>query len=184
MEVPQIEFASFPKISRWSRGVIVTEKIDGTNAQILVNDTMTDLHAGSRNKWITPQDDNMGFARWVEANRDELLKLGPGSHFGEWWGSGIQRNYGLKGGDKRFSLFNVRRWGDVNTRPKCCGVVPELWSGLMDEINVNEIMRKLKENGSYAAPGFKNPEGIVIFHTSNGQLFKKTFEKDAGGKGE
>ena len=51
-----------------------------------------------------------GFARWVETNRERLITLlGPGLHFGEWWGSGIQRGYGLTKGDKRFSLFNVER---------------------------------------------------------------------------
>lgn len=180
MEVPNIPFVEWPKISRYSRGVIVTEKLDGTNAQIYIDDTMTTIHAGSRNKWITPEDDNMGFAKWVEKNREELLKLGPGSHFGEWWGAGIQRTYGLK--EKRFSLFNVSRWGNAATRPATCGVVPVLWEGLLDELDATEVMRKLEANGSYAAPGFKRPEGIVIFCTAGGQLFKKTFESDAKGK--
>jgi hypothetical protein len=79
----------------------------------------------SRSRWITPDDDNFGFAAWVEANRDELLTLGPGRHFGEWWGSGIQRGYGLPKGEKRFSLFNVSRWGE--SRPACCHVVPVLY---------------------------------------------------------
>lgn len=171
-----VPFVEFPKIGRFSRGVIVTEKLDGTNAQVLVNDTGDDLFAGSRNKWIIPSDDNMGFARWVQTNKEELLKLGPGSHFGEWWGQGIQRNYGLK--EKRFSLFNVARWSSEATRPKCCHVVPSLWEGLFDELDTNELLRKLAANGSYAAPGFMKPEGIVIFHTANQALFKKTIEKD------
>ncbi len=89
------EFVPFPKIARLSREVVVTEKIDGTNAQICVNDDMTDIVAGSRSRWITPVDDNFGFARWAQDNKQELLKLGPGSHFGEWWGAGVQRRYGL-----------------------------------------------------------------------------------------
>ncbi len=64
------------------------------------------MFIGSRTRWITAQDDNHGFARWVEGNKQELLKLGAGRHFGEWWGSGIQRGYGLQKGEKRFSLFN------------------------------------------------------------------------------
>ncbi len=182
MEKPTIPFIEWPKISRFNRGVIVTEKIDGTNAQIYIDDLGREIYAGSRNKWISPTDDNAGFAKWVEKNREELLKLGPGSHFGEWWGQGIQRNYGLK--EKRFSLFNVSRWGDVNTRPSCCGVVPTLWAGLMEELDVNEIMRKLVANGSYAAEGFMKPEGIVIFCTAGGQMFKKTIEKDDQPKGK
>jgi len=102
MEFP--EFKEFPKMARMSRDVIISEKIDGTNAQILITPD-GDLFTGSRTRWITPADDNHGFARWAEGNRDELLKLGPGRHFGEWWGQGIQRGYGLK--EKRLSLFNV-----------------------------------------------------------------------------
>lgn len=180
MTKPDISFVGFPKIARFSRGVIVTEKIDGTNAQIYINDTGTEIYAASRNKWITPEDDNHGFAKWVEVNKDELLKLGPGHHFGEWWGQGIQRNYGLK--EKRFSLFNVHKWGDDLTRPKCCHVVPILWAGLFDELNTNDILTKLKANGSYAAPGFKNPEGIIVFHTVNYAIFKKTFDDKAKGE--
>jgi hypothetical protein len=219
MKTPTIPFVSFPKISRWSRDVIVTEKIDGTNAQIYIPEPGrcecghdTTLHpgggecsavesglqmqaercgclafknevsifAGSRNQWITPEKDNMGFARWVENNKTELLKLGPGSHFGEWWGPGIQRGYGLK--EKKFSLFNVHRWGDggKDVRPACCDVVPVLWRGPMDALDVPQIMTKLDYTGSIASPGFMRPEGIVIFCTAGGQLFKKTFEKDEG----
>ena len=144
--------------------------------------------------------DNFGFAAWVQANAGELVKLGPGRHFGEWWGQGIQRNYGLT--EKRFSLFNVRRWADTHTAPpegdnttlvdllsmkwapKCCHVVPTL--GTLD-FETDEIMRTLdvlREHGSVAAPGFMKPEGVVIFHTQSGALFKKTFDKDDAGKGK
>ena len=116
-----IPFVEFPKMPRLSREIIVTEKIDGTNAQVYIGDDGTIL-AGSRTRWITPENDNFGFAAWVRDNTDELLKLGPGSHFGEWWGAGIQRRYGLN--EKRFSLFNVARWGEE--RPACCSVVPVL----------------------------------------------------------
>ncbi len=172
-----IEFVPFPKIARLSREVVVTEKIDGTNAQILVNDDMTDLVAGSRTRWITPEDDNFGFARWAQENKQELLKLGPGSHFGEWWGAGIQRRYGLT--EKRWSLFNVHRWSDPATRPVCCHVVPVLWRGNFDEFHADAVLSSLQSTGSIVAPGFMKPEGIVIFHTAGGYLFKKTIEKDA-----
>ncbi len=42
----------------------------------------------------------------------------PATYFGEWWGSGVQRGYGLQKGDKRFSLFNVSRWALHGTQPK------------------------------------------------------------------
>lgn len=169
------EFIAFPKIARYAREVIVTEKIDGTNAQVYISDD-GGIIAGSRTRWITPEDDNMGFARWVHENATELLKLGPGSHFGEWWGAGIQRKYNI--GEKRFSLFNVSRWSDDTVRPKCCHVVPVLWRGPFDQLDSDAILTRLATEGSVAAPGFMKPEGIVIFHTANGGLFKKTIEKD------
>lgn len=177
-----IDFVPFPKIARYSREVIVTEKIDGTNAQVWISDDGTQIQAGSRTRWITPQDDNFGFARWVEINREELLRLGPGSHFGEWWGQGIQRGYGLK--EKRFSLFNVSRWSDATSRPACCGVVPTLWRGNMDDLPLGYILGKLAAEGSEAAPGFMKPEGVVIFHVAGGHLFKKTLDKDDQPKGQ
>lgn len=177
MSTPSIPFVEFPKISRYSREVVVSEKIDGTNAQIYIDDTMSNVYAGSRSRWITPDDDNFGFARWAAEHRDELLTLGPGSHFGEWWGAGIQRKYGLS--EKRFSLFNVHRWGDDSARPACCGVVPVLWRGPLDGLDADGCLHRLVTGGSVAAPGFMKPEGIVIFHTAAQWLLKKTIEKDA-----
>lgn len=184
-----IPFKSFPSLSRLNREIIVTEKIDGTNAQIYVPELPDEADGkpflvGSRTRWITPEDDNHGFARWAYANVDELLRLGPGAHFGEWWGSGIQRAYGLKNGEKRFSLFNATRWAD--DRPACCGVVPVVWSGLLKDFlseGLDLLEEKFKQEGSVAAPGFKNPEGVVIYHTKSRELYKYTFDGDAH-KGE
>lgn len=182
-------------MARLSREVIITEKIDGTNAQILITED-GDIFAGSRNRWITPQNDNFGFAVWVEAHKDELMQLGPGRHFGEWWGSGIQRGYGLPAGEKRLSLFNVIRWclhgtepgfiptGDprvVKTQdvlPPCVGLVPVLFRGTFRTEWVDRYLDVLARYGSRAAPGFMKPEGIVVFHTAANVGFKKTLEKD------
>lgn len=174
------DFTPFPKIGRLSRNVIVTEKIDGTNAQVAIFEDGT-IRAGSRTRWITPEDDNYGFAAWVRDNADALRQLGPGRHFGEWWGRGIQRNYGLQ--ERRFSLFNVGRWHDDTARPACCHVVPVLGRWTFDTATIDGLMRDLGAGGSLAAPGFMKPEGIVVFHTQTGMLFKKTFEKDDAGKG-
>ena len=103
------EFVEFPKIARYSRDVIVTEKIDGTNACVFIGEDGEFL-TGSRTRWITPDADNYGFAKWAQDHKAELLTMGPGRHFGEWWGSGCQRGYDLPKGEKRFSLFNVLRW--------------------------------------------------------------------------
>ena len=174
------EFVSFKKIARISRDIIITEKIDGTNAQVVI-DEAGNVKAGSRNRWITPEDDNMGFARWVQAHEAELLQLGPGRHYGEWWGQGIQRGYGLK--EKKFSLFNVAKFtkepgGSSILIPKCCDLVPILWVGMMDTNMINFVLERLSHTGSVAAPGFMNPEGIVIYHSAGNVYFKKTIKDD------
>lgn len=171
------EFSAFPKMARWSREIIITEKIDGTNASIFIGEDGEFL-TGSRRRWITPEADNYGFSRWAHENRDELMKLGIGHHFGEWWGAGIQRRYGLD--EKRFSLFNVSRWGDE--RPACCHVVPVIYRGPMFSEAIEQALTTLDGN-SLAAPGFTDPEGVVLFHVAAGIGFKKTLKKDEQPKG-
>jgi hypothetical protein len=195
MTTTNVEFQEFPKMARLSRECIITEKIDGTNAQVLITEN-NEIFCGSRTRWITPQDDNYGFAKWVEENKEELLKLGAGRHFGEWWGNGIQRGYNLPKGEKRFSLFNVSRWALFGTEPqrilcqdpkiekyqevlpKCVGLVPVLYRGIFDTTKVDEVLNDLKINGSYASKGYLKPEGVVIFHVAGNLGFKKTIEKD------
>jgi hypothetical protein len=178
------EFQEFEKIARWSRNIVVTEKIDGTNACIYIGEDGEFL-TGSRNRWITPEDDNFGFARWAREHQDELLALGPGRHYGEWWGAGIQRRYGLD--EKRFSLFNSGRWHDIVdgepvdgliAAPACCHVVPVLLNGPNDQRAIEAALDSLRTHGSRAAPGFMKPEGIVIYHVASRTLYKKTLEKD------
>lgn len=207
-----MDFQEFPKMGRLTRECVITEKIDGTNAQIHIvaaEEVMgVSAHqlriadfghllvfAGSRNRYITPDADNFGFASWVRDHADELVALGPGRHYGEWWGAGIQRRYGLT--EKRFSLFNVARWhrvgeapyvtesADQRVEPKasteapaCYHVVPVLFRGLFGPSAADDMIAKLRHDGSQAAPGFMQPEGIVIYHTATGTMFKKTLEKD------
>lgn len=182
-----VEFESFRKIPRLSRECVVTEKIDGTNGQIMITED-NQLYVGSRNKWIltpeglTPSGDNSGFAAWVLAHKDELIAgLGIGKHFGEWWGRKIQRGYGLD--EKRFSLFNTSRWSDPAVRPPCCHVVPVLYEGPFDTHIVGLVLSELKMYGSDVAPGFMNPEGVVIFHVAANMCFKKTIDGDEKPKG-
>lgn len=190
---PTSLFSEFPKVARLSREVIISEKIDGTNAQILILEDGQML-AGSRTKWITPQDDNYGFAKWAEEHRQELLALGAGRHFGEWWGQGIQRKYGMN--EKRWSLFNASRWclaGETpqcipaadprivkmqDVLPACCHLVPVLYRGIFTTDACESAIADLRANGSKAAPGYKFAEGIVCFHVAGNVGFKKTLEKD------
>lgn len=195
-------FVEFPKIARLSREVVVTEKIDGTNGVIYITEA-GEMRVGSRTRWLTPETgDNAGFLLWAMTHKDELMQLGVGRHFGEWWGSGIQRGYGLPKGEKRFSLFNVIRWhlhGEEPKRiasadprvekyqerlPACCSLVPELWRGVFSTEAVDACVRKLDSEGSAAAPGFMKPEGVVVFHIAGNVGFKKTILKDEERKGK
>lgn len=72
-----MEFEAFPKLPRLNRGMVISEKLDGTNAcvvgveldghdsgdAIAVIDGLA-LYAQSRKRLITPEKDNYGFARW------------------------------------------------------------------------------------------------------------------------
>jgi len=175
------EFIAFKKIPRLSRECVITEKIDGTNASIYIGEDGEFL-TGSKERWITPSDDNRGFSKWAHENKDELMKLGVGHHFGEWWGSGIQRGYGYKKGEKFFSLFNVSKWSDDSIRPKCCLVVPVIGIGMFRTEFIEFALQELVKTGSIASPGFMMPEGVVIFHTQSGYLFKKTIKNDEAPK--
>ena len=168
-----MEFRKFNKIARLSREIVVTEKIDGTNGLIAIGED-GEFQVGSRNQWITPEKDDAGFARWAFSHKDELMQLGEGFHYGEWWGQGIQRGYGLK--EKRFSLFNTSRWSDDSVRPECCHVVPVLYTGMFNTETIQIWLDWLSRNGSVAAPGFMQPEGVVIYHTAGNLYFKKTIE--------
>ena len=180
------EFVEFKKIPRLSREVVVTEKIDGTNGVICITEEGEFL-VGSRTRWIDEHTDNHNFWHWATENKEELLKLGIGTHYGEWWGSGIQRGYNLPKGEKRFSLFNVGRWvKDKNIPllekqeycPDCCDVVPILWTGIFDTLIIDGLLQTMKEQGSIVSKGFMNPEGVVIYHRAGNLMFKKTIEKD------
>lgn len=125
-----IEFVAFPKIPRLNRNITITEKIDGTNAAIHITGRFSDargVHAyfgtkeeldeigrvvpQSRTRLLTRDEDNFGFAAWVEQNAEALRQvLGPGIHYGEWWGRGIQRGYRQE--RRWFSLFNYNRWSN------------------------------------------------------------------------
>ena len=193
-----MEFVEFNKIARLSRNCVITEKIDGTNGQIAITDDLQ-MFVGSRNRWLQPGADNFGFLAWAIEHRDELLTLGPGRHFGEWWGRGIQRGYDQT--QKIFSLFNTIRWcefgqepqlipsGNPKTEPKyqqvlpaCCRLVPVIYRGPFVTDVCEFALAHLEHYGSSAAPGFRDPEGIVIYHTASGVCFKKTLKNDESPK--
>jgi hypothetical protein len=130
--------------------------------------------AQSRKRLIWPGNDNFAFAGWVNANAKKLVDLlGPGRHFGEWWGQGIQGGHGMD--RKVFSLFNQHRWSGVaEHRADWIDIasemnmtwVPLLYSGKFNHEVIPHTLNLLRENGSFAAAaygvnGFK-AEGVVI----------------------
>lgn len=182
-------FETFRKIPRLNREIVITEKLDGTNAQVIVpEDPSLPLAIGSRNRWISPgkTTDNYDFARWVTENEAAIRRMGPGRHYGEWWGVGIARRYNIH--ERRWSLFNTSQWTEEKLRelelPANVRVVPTLKSAVLRADlgfdPVQDAIHDLRVGGSVAAPGFMNPEGIVVWHRASGQLFKYTY----GGDGE
>lgn len=217
------EFKPWFKTPRLDSPFVITEKIDGTNSAILIQELDLSIlqapyfgviadyssedteqtkpryfgfAAQSRNRFISPGQDNYGFASWVGDHMSELFDiLGPGRHFGEWWGGGLQRGYGLDKKDKRFSLFNIKRYNPLETVGDLAkaqyedqvlfpdipevGIVPVLdWEDedvelfiMSDAIDI--ALGDLIAGGSRAVKGYEKPEGIVLWHTRADQLFKK-----------
>lgn len=199
------DYPAFKPIPRLHRDITITEKIDGTNGLIdirpvdesfqepdetgifaTVDGEQFAVFAGSRSRWIYPGMDNHGFAGWVFANASPLVRtLGTGRHYGEWWGAGIQRRYGMT--EKRFSLFNTARWSDADlSGVHCLDVVPVLEQTTGQYLNqaVDAQLHRLKITGSVAAPGFEKPEGVVIYHRALNGFFKATIDKDDEWKGK
>ena len=179
-----VEFIAWPKISRLaSEHMTISEKIDGTNAciQIIKNEfDQYSIYAQSRTRLITPANDNYGFAKWVNTHFHSLVPdLGDGVHFGEWWGQGIQRNYGMT--EKRFSLFNTFRWDAARGHFKTPGldVVPLLHEGPLDTKDIERAHCLLMHEGSAAAPGWMKPEGIVVW-LANARISYKITDAVAG----
>lgn len=171
-----VEFKAWPKIPRAVFGdVIITEKMDGTNACVIIEKGKI-VGTQSRKRLITPEDDNYDFSRFVHDNEDLFLQLGDGRHFGEWVGLGIQKNPHAFP-EKRFYLFNSLRWGEHNPPPEGLYVVPILYRGAYSLEVIDKIMTHLKttsENDGYKA------EGCVVFFPALNAMEKHTFEYSKG----
>lgn len=103
-----------------------TVKIHGTNAGICLDTATGDLWAQSRNNIITPEEDNAGFAKYVDNHYLQIKGLikkyvdvysltedsGIISLFGEWCGGNIQKGVGVSGLEKMFVLFGVQVGND------------------------------------------------------------------------
>lgn len=201
-----LEFKPWPKTPRLNRDMVITEKIDGTNGCVVIKkidsetpvsglivisggDGIYAVGAQSRNRRLPvgPQSmddvdwqkrDNAGFGAWVYENAAGLVQvLGEGYHYGEWYGAKIGRKYGLS--ERRFALFNVGRYGDLDLSPvPNLETVPVLYTGPFDTYNAMAVYGELMETGSRAVPGFMQPEGIIVYHTASKQVYKVTDRGD------
>lgn len=89
-------------------------KIHGTNAAIRI--TKDGVFAQSRTQIITPQDDNYGFAAWLETVKPHFSDLAKAckedgneyTFFGEWCGPGINKGTSInKIPEKIFAIFSA-----------------------------------------------------------------------------
>ena len=197
-----IEFKAWPKTARLLRNIVITEKIDGTNAAIQIVDAETYsplqgtatvildgkqyyVHAQSRKRLIRVGDDNFGFAAWVWDNANQLAQiLGPGTHYGEWWGRGIQRGYNTL--NRHFSLFNTAKWKGLSevVGGETLTHVPVLYEGVFDQAVIEETLIDLQRDGSVASLDYPNPEGICVYHTQSNTVYKVTLDNNDAGKWE
>lgn len=197
------EFKSWGSTTRENKNKTITEKIDGTNACIVIyNGKVT---AQSRKRIITPDDDNYGFARWVYDNAGVLMDtLGYGYHYGEWYGEGIQKNpLGIEG--KRFALFWATKYTEQNgyelNKVDGLETVPLLHHGQCDIWTIPNIMQDLDTYGSKVVGAKTTPinipgldeflfnkaadaEGIIIWNNETRTRTKMLLEDDAFHKWE
>lgn len=219
------DYPAFPKVHRWNREVVISEMIDGTNGQILITkledshpsvpllvevdceDGVFAISAGSRKRWLTPRSDNHGFAAWVKDNAYALVAaLGVGRHYGEWYGQGIRRGYGLH--ERRFALFNgselLGRAATFGPAGLPLEVIAELAKVAIPDLHNASVtpglpglevatvlarvpmldlhdtlareLFKLRVFGSAHVPGYLMPEGLVLRHTAGNHLYKVPLE--------
>jgi RNA ligase len=89
-------------------------KLDGTNGGIQI---FTDgkVAVQSRSQIISPENDNLGFANWVNQNIDYFANLASSEHatiFGEWCGKGIQKRTAISEIDRKiFAVFAIQFGG-------------------------------------------------------------------------
>lgn len=194
------EFKGWGSTTRENKNKTITEKIDGTNACIVIYNGK--VSAQSRKRMITPDDDNFGFAKWVYENAGVLTDtLGYGYHYGEWYGEGIQKNpLGIEG--KRFALFHATKYTEGNgyelNKVDGLETVPLLHHGQCSVFTIPEIMQNLEAYGSKVEgakvigqmetfPGIQicaPAEGIIIWNNETKTRTKMLLENDAFHKWE
>ena len=103
-------------------------KLDGTNSGVQIFSDGR-IAAQSRNQVITPEQDNAGFANWVNNNLDFFSNLASTEHitiFGEWCGKGIQKRTAISQIDRKVWVVFAIQYGGVNGEVAKLEVRPEV----------------------------------------------------------
>jgi len=105
-----------------------TVKLHGTNASVVFGENIDDTYFQSRERIITPLDDNAGFAFWADNNKEILdglcssvisssyLYQIPVILYGEWCGANIQKGVAINGLPNMFIIFKIKagnNWLDI-----------------------------------------------------------------------
>jgi len=149
-------------------------KLHGTNAAVQIRNRK--IFAQSRSSYVTPENDNMGFAKWVEENREYFENLSDSNDvitiFGEWCGSGIQKGTAINQiGEKIFCVFAVQ-YGDF---------IDETYNDIVkievDTFKINEFLQGPRLNmislmsNIYSKP-WMALEGVVVNFKDDNSLLK------------
>lgn len=158
MHVPFPNIESFFNIVKYAQSIqqppITYQakiKLHGTNAGITV--IHNQVFPQSRNSLLTPQDDNAGFAKWVDTNY--FGKLPDCTIFGEWCGPGIMKGTAInKIPHKIFAVFAVK----INT------------TYLLDPSQIVDFLPKSPPHDLYILPWHGDP--FVVDFTKKSTLKK------------
>lgn len=107
-----------------------TVKLHGTHADLVYNKKDATLICQSRNRILTLDSDNSGFANYIQTIPQDLLKklfedlikIYPEYNIfvlnGEWCGNGIQKNIGISQLQKMFIIYSVSIYNDLMEKEK------------------------------------------------------------------
>lgn len=152
--------------------VYVFPKLDGTNASVWLSDDGDYVCSGSRNRVLSPDNDNAGFCKWAQGNQDlfEFLCRNPNlTLYGEWLVPHSLKTY-RDDAWRRFYVF------DVFNRATGEHLHYDEWSGLLMPTNidflapiailknpgVDDLVKCLDKNVFLIKDGEGVGEGIVI----------------------
>lgn len=138
-----------------------TVKLHGTNASVVFpGDTRLDFYAQSRTRVISPEDDNHGFAKYVDNNnflkeiRNNLKRGYPGETFvlyGEWFGQSIQSGVAVSSLPKTFIAFGLKNttkdeWIKQGMLPYLCGSIMTIQDFQIWRIDIDFNHPELSQN--------------------------------------